>query len=134
MLAGTTPVLVHNCGGASDELLDLADSSIGQTNVAAEAVATDGTRGFGTSQARELAGLTPNVRTAAQATGHHGGCAEIGALCDLESRGAPIAGARSRAVHVANGSQGHGYDVHGTDIPFCSSCERLFDYLEGGPL
>jgi hypothetical protein len=90
VIAGATPVLVHNCGEASDELLDIADSSIGQTNVAAEAVATDGTRGFGTSQARDLEDLTPNVRTAVQATGHHGGCAEVGVLCDLERHGAPI--------------------------------------------
>ncbi|MFI2611710.1 polymorphic toxin-type HINT domain-containing protein [Kitasatospora sp. NPDC018614] len=135
VLAGATPVLVHNCGGEpSDELLNLADAHIGKTNVAAEVVATDGTRGFGVSVARSLDELTPKVRAAVQATGHHGGCAEIGGLCELESRGAPIEGARGQAVHVMGGSQGHPADLHGEDLPFCASCRNLFRYLEGGPL
>ncbi|WP_268762426.1 polymorphic toxin-type HINT domain-containing protein [Kitasatospora griseola] len=134
VLAGTTPVLVHNCGDPTDELLDHADAHIGKTNVAAEVVATDGTRAFGISRARSLEELTPNVRTAVQATGHHGGCAEIGALCKLESGGAPITGARGQAVHVMGGTQDHPADLHGENLPFCQSCRNLFEYLEGGPL
>ncbi|MFF4155901.1 polymorphic toxin-type HINT domain-containing protein [Streptomyces sp. NPDC001678] len=135
VLAGGTPLLVHNCGGGpSDELLDVADAHIGKTNVAAEVVAADGTRGFGVSGPRSLGELTPNVRAAVQATGHHGGCAEIGALCELEGHGAQIEGARGQAVHVMGGSQGHPVELHGEVLPFCGSCVNLFKYLEGGPL
>ncbi|MER6299585.1 RHS repeat-associated core domain-containing protein [Kitasatospora sp. NPDC001539] len=135
VLAGATPVLVHNCGGEpSDELLDVADKNIGKTNVAAEVIATDGTRGFGVSVARSLDELTPKVRAAVQATGHHGGCAEIGALCELESRRAPIEGARGQAVYVMGGTKDHPADLHGEDLPFCPACRNLFRYLEGGPL
>lgn len=135
VLAATTPVLVHNCGGEpSDELLDLADANIGQTNVASEVVAQDGTRGLGVSARRGLDEMTPQVRTAVQATGHHGGCAEIGALCDIESQGASIVGARSIAVKVMGGDQGFPPEVHGEVVPHCKFCSALFRHLEGGEL
>ncbi|MGW2697803.1 polymorphic toxin-type HINT domain-containing protein [Streptomyces sp. NPDC001296] len=134
VVAGGTPVLVHNCNDPSDELLDHADANIGKTNVAAEVVAQDGTRGLGVSMARNSEDLTPQVRTAVEATGHHGGCAEIGALCDIEGQGASINGARGQAVHVMGGSQDYGPELHGEVKPFCGECERLFAYLEGGPL
>jgi hypothetical protein len=125
---------VHNCNDPSDELLDHADANIGKTNVAAEVVAKDGTHGLGVSVARSPGSLTPQVRTAVEATGHHGGCAEIGALCDIESQGASIDGARGQAVHVMGGSQGYGPELHGEVKPFCPDCERLFGFLGGGPL
>ena len=58
VLAGSAPVLVHNCE-ASDDLLDLADANIGKPNVAAEVVATNGARGFGVSTKRSMDELTP---------------------------------------------------------------------------
>ncbi|WP_328649035.1 hypothetical protein OHS58_17610 [Amycolatopsis sp. NBC_00348] len=78
--------------------------------------------------------MTPRVRAAVEATGHHGGCAEIGALCRLEEQQVPIEGAEGLAVHVAGGSQGYGPEVHGMVKPFCPACEKLFDYLGGGTM
>ncbi len=86
VLAGTTPVLVHNCD-PSDELLDMADANLNGTNVAAEVVAANGARGWGVSAQRSVEQLTPRVRVSAQATKHHLGCAEIGALCFVELGG-----------------------------------------------
>jgi RHS repeat-associated protein len=134
VVVSATPVLVHNCGEASDELLDMADANLnGTTNVAAEVVATDGGVGWGVSGPRTAAQLTPNVRVAAQATNHHMGCAEIGALCWLELGGHPIQGARGKAVKVHGGGNWP-LEVHGEDLDFCEACEKLFDFLEGGPL
>ncbi|MDI5938957.1 ricin-type beta-trefoil lectin domain protein, partial [Micromonospora sp. DH15] len=131
VLAGDVSVLVHNCGEASDELLDLADESIGKTNTASEIVSVDGMVGRGVSGARELSDLTPQVRTAAEATGHHRGCSEIGALCELELQGAELAGAKATTVKVMGGSQEYGPEVHGEIYPKCPSCVRLFDFLDG---
>lgn len=135
-LAGATPVLVHNDGGSdphvceiggepSDALLDRADESAGTTNVASEVFTADGQHsGLGISMNRSLDDLTPNVRTAVQLTGHHGGCGEIGALCDLESRGLPIGGARTQSVDVRGGSQGYGWDRHGVSREMCPNCSE----------
>ncbi|WP_069766809.1 ricin-type beta-trefoil lectin domain protein [Streptomyces sp. LUP30] len=143
VLAGAKPVLVHNDGGAdphvceitsepSDDLLDHADDNAGQTNVAAQVFTADGQHSaLGISTNRSLDDLTPNVRTAVQITEHHGGCGEIGALCDLESRGLPIGGARSQAVDVRGGSQGYGWDRHGAPREMCPNCRKLFTYLLG---
>ncbi|MGW7357392.1 ricin-type beta-trefoil lectin domain protein [Streptomyces sp. NPDC054802] len=140
-LAGATPVLVHNDGGndphvceitgePSDELLDHADENAGQTNVAAQVFTADGQHNaLGISINRTLDDLTPNVRTAVQLTSHHGGCGEIGALCELERRGLPIGGARSQAVDVRGGSQGYGWDRHGAYREMCPNCRDLFTYL-----
>ncbi|MGW7428294.1 ricin-type beta-trefoil lectin domain protein [Streptomyces sp. NPDC054861] len=141
-LAGATPVLVHNDGGnaaphvceitgePSDELLDHADANAGQTNVAAQVFTADGQHSeLGISINRTLDDLTPNVRTAVQLTNHHGGCGEIGALCELERRGLPIGGARSQAVDVRGGSQGYGWDRHGAYREMCPNCRDLFTYL-----
>jgi len=133
VIAEGTSVLVHNCD-PSDELLDMADANIGGTNVAAEVVTPNGARGFGVSAPRSLGQLTPQVRAAVQATGHHGGCAEIGALCFVELGGNSITGARGQAVKVAGGSKAHPIEEHGEELPFCEYCENLFDYLEGGPM
>jgi hypothetical protein len=133
--AGSAPVLVHNqCPDPSDELLNLADVNIGRTNVAAQVVAPNGARGWGISANRGLQQLTPQVRAAVQATGHRMTCAEIGALCFLEFLGTPIRGARGLAVKVTGGSKGYTYEQHGEVYPFCRDCEKLFDYIEGGPL
>ena len=132
MVAGTTPVLVHNCD-PSDELLDMADMNIGNTNVASEVVLPNGVRGWGISAPRTLERLTPQVWTAVEATGHHTGCAEVGALCFAELGGNPIEGARAQAVKVGGGSNGHPMEEHGEEIGMCSACQRLFEFLGGGP-
>jgi hypothetical protein len=111
----------------------MADANIGGTNVAAEVVATNGAKGYGVSAPRSLSQMTPQVRAAVQATGHHGGCAEIGALCFIELGGSPIKGARGQAVKVGGGSKGHPMEQHGEELPFCEACDNLFRYLEGGP-
>ncbi|SDO89877.1 intein C-terminal splicing region/RHS repeat-associated core domain-containing protein [Actinacidiphila guanduensis] len=130
VLAGGTPVLVHNCGtGPSDELLDLADANIGRTNVASEVTSTNGAKGYGVSSARNPSTLTPKVREAVEETGHHGGCAEVGALCDLEKQGAPLVGAKPAAVKIAGGSQGYDYAEHGEELLPCPACQRMFTYL-----
>jgi hypothetical protein len=132
VVAGQTAVLVHNCGnGPSDDLLDYADQNIGKTNVASEVTASNGATGYGVSTARASEELTPQVRKAVEATGHHGGCAEIGALCDLKSQGAPLAGSDLFAVKVAGGSQGYDYDEHGDPLEPCSACQSLFNFLNG---
>ncbi|MBS2965834.1 hypothetical protein KGA66_22475 [Actinocrinis puniceicyclus] len=120
-------------GGASDELLNYADENIGRTNVAAEVVAQDGTHGFGLSMPRSLEDLTPAVRTAVEATGHHGGCAEIGGLCDIERQGASIYGSHGLAIHVMGGTQEYPAEVHGELKPLCPDCTSLFDYLKASP-
>jgi hypothetical protein len=107
VLAGVTPVLVHNCPEEpSDELLDIADENIGQTNTASEIVSADGKVGYGVSGARAPSALIPQVRTAAEATGHHRGCSEIGALCELELQGADLAGTKATTVKVMGGKPG----------------------------
>lgn len=128
-------LLTHNagCDEPSDELLDYADSQIGRADVAAEVTSAGGARGYGVNTPRAPEDLTPNVRTATEATKHHRGCAEIGALCDLESQGASIGGARPQAVHVTGGSRGKGPELHGTPKELCPSCQRLFRYLEDLP-
>lgn len=131
MLAGAIPVLVHNCGGASDELLDIADENIGSTNTASEIVSADGKVGYGVSGARAPSALTPQVRTAAEATGHHRGCSEIGALCQLELQGADLRGTKATTVKVMGGTQEYGPEVHGELYPKCPSCRALFDFLDG---
>ncbi|MEU6975384.1 MULTISPECIES: ricin-type beta-trefoil lectin domain protein [unclassified Streptomyces] len=140
-LAGATPVLVHNDGGQephvceitgdpSDELLDYADEHEGQTNVVAQVFTADGEHfALGMSMNRSISGLTPNVRTAVQLQEHHGGCGEIGALCELERRGLPIGGARSQAVDVHGGSDDYEWERHGAHREMCPSCRKLFTYL-----
>jgi hypothetical protein len=77
--------------------------------------------------------LTPQVRNAAQVTGHHMGCAEIGALCDLEGQGEPISPLSAQSVKVAGGTQGFPYEDHLDPLPMCRACQSLFEYLnEGG--
>jgi RHS repeat-associated protein len=126
VIAGTTPVLVHNC---SEELANLADANIGQTNVASEVTNAHGAKGYGTSQRRAAEDLPPSVRNAVNATGHHGGCAEIGALCDLADQGQPLTGLTADSVKVAGGSRGYPPEAHLEPVPMCSACTRVFDYL-----
>lgn len=128
-LVGDAPVLVHNCGEPSDELLDLADSHIGRTNVASEVTAKDGTKGYGVSGSRTSDELTKDVRGAVEATGHHGGCGEIGGLCDIESQDASIWGATAESVDVMGGTEDYGPERHGAPRAMCPSCRKLFDYL-----
>ena len=63
-----------------------ADENIGQTNVASEVTNGSGAVGRGVSMPRTPEDLTPQARNAAQATGHHLGYAEIGALCARRTR------------------------------------------------
>ncbi|WP_265737357.1 hypothetical protein [Actinacidiphila yanglinensis] len=131
VLAGTTPVLVHNCGsGPSDELLDLAEGNIGKTNVASEVTASNGAKGYGVSVGHDTSTLTRQVRQAVEETSRRGGCAEVEELCDLESQGAPLAGAGPAAVNVAGGSQGYDYTGHGDNLFPCPACQRMFKYLD----
>ena len=125
-----TSVLVHN--ECSDKLADFANEHLGRTNVAAEVTNANGATGYGVSQARTAEDLTEQVRVAAEATEHHMGCAEIGGLCDLESQGEPLTGLGAQAVKVAGGTQGHDLAEHLEDFGMCSSCRRLFNYLNGG--
>ncbi|MEJ2851905.1 MULTISPECIES: RHS repeat-associated core domain-containing protein [unclassified Saccharothrix] len=129
IVVGTSGVLVHNDGEPSDDLLDYADVNVGRTNVACEVTARDGAKGYGISQRRSLDDLTPEVRTATQITGHHRGCGEIGALCDLESRGHSIYGSTPQSVDVQGGSEGYGWDRHGAPREPCPACRDLFEYL-----
>ena len=131
VVTNAADILVHN-QGCSDELADLADSNIGRTNVAAEVTNGEGAIGRGISQSRALENLTPNVRTAAQAVGHHMGCAEIGALCDLERQGQSLTGLAVNAVKVAAGNQGYSLEEHLENLEMCSSCRRMVNYLNGG--
>ena len=86
-VAADAAVLVHNQDlPCSEGLADFADANIGRTNVASEVTNGNGAIGRGVSMPRAPEDLTPQVRTAAQATGHHLGCAEIGGLCDLETQ------------------------------------------------
>lgn len=129
---GVASVLVHNQCGPSDELLNYADDHIGQTNMASEVVAADGRHAFGVSMPRTADDLTPNVRVAAEATGHHMGCAEIGGLCDLKAAGSDLVGARADAVIV--GGRRFPLESHGESAPMCRSCVDLFNYVGGGQL
>jgi len=112
----------------------MADANINGANAAAEVVATNGARGYGVSAPRSMSQLTPQVRAAVQTTGHHGGCAEIGALCLIELGGNPLKGARGQAVKVSGGSKQHPVEQHGEEIAFCEACDDLFSSLEGGPM
>lgn len=74
----------------------------------------------------------PAPARAVEATGHHGGCAEVGGLCDLESQGAPLEGAQSAGVKVAGYKHGYDYAQHCQAFQPCGACRRLFQYINGG--
>ncbi|MEW2114677.1 hypothetical protein AB0945_05725 [Streptomyces sp. NPDC005474] len=129
---GNDPHVCEITGEPSDDLLDHADANVGATNVAAQVFTADGEQfALGISTNRNFGDLTPNVQAAVMATQHHGGCGEIGALCDLEERGLPIGGARSQAVDVRGGSEGYDWDRHGVHREMCGYCRKLFTHLPG---
>lgn len=129
VVVGDSPILLHNCGEPSDELLDLADANIGKTNVASEVTSAGGLKGYGVSGHRNVNQLTPDVRSAVEETGHHGGCGEVGGLCDNERQGGSIWNARSESVDVMGGSETYGPERHGAPRAMCPSCQKLFKYL-----
>jgi hypothetical protein len=132
-VAANAAVLVHNQDlPCSEGLADFADANIGRTNVASEVTNGNGAVGRGVSMPRAPEDLTPQVRTAAQATGHHLGCAEIGGLCDLETQGEPISPVSAESVKVAGGTQGFPFEEHLDPLPMCRACQNLFEYLNGG--
>jgi hypothetical protein len=131
VLAGATPVLVHNC----DPLQVYADSlRPGATkrgpHVAAEYTSPSGKTYYG----HNGHGMSPEVggdlEAALQASGHHGGCAEVMCLIQAEAaEGAEgITGGSMRAVRV-RGLRSEG-NAHGTPIDPCpNACTPLLENL-----
>ncbi|APE20083.1 hypothetical protein SVEN_0642 [Streptomyces venezuelae ATCC 10712] len=129
VLAGTAPVLVHNCGDdeASDELLDLADANIGNSQVAAEIETSGGDIARDISQPRAGGSLHPIVQSAVDATGHHGGCAEVGCVNQLVDRIVQRGGnvdelIGSRVTPIKIGGRDFPMEEHTEAIPPCQSC------------
>ncbi|MEO3974993.1 RHS repeat-associated core domain-containing protein [Streptomyces sp. CAU 1734] len=133
VLAGATPVLVHN--NNCDPLQNYADSlRPGATkkgpHVAAEYTSPSGLIYFG----RNGHGLSPkaggDLERALRESGHHGGCAEVMCLIQAEAaEGADsIRGGSMRAVRV-RGLRSEG-NAHGTPISPCpNACTPLLGIL-----
>jgi len=133
VVAGNTPVLVHNCG--EDALQNYADSlrpgaAKKGPHVAAEYTSPSGNTYYG----HNGHGLSPQpggaLERALKDSGHHGGCAEVMCLIQAEAAegAAGIVGGSMRAVRVRGlNSQG---SAHGTPISPCpNACQPLLNIL-----
>jgi hypothetical protein len=130
--AGTTPVLVHNCG--VDPLQDFADSQreVPGTKFASEYSSPSGQKYYSTNR-HGTAGLLdgmPELREAVDTAGHHGGCAEVGCLIQAYQAEGPsaISGGTMRTVNVRNPISSRAAE-QGTPASPCGRCQSLLGLL-----
>jgi len=132
VIAGDTPVLVHNCGG--DALEDFANSQreVPGTKFASEYTSPSGQKYYSTNRhgtAGELENM-PELRDAVNASGHHGGCAEVGCLIRAYQAEGPsaITSGTMRTVNVRNPMSSRAAE-QGTPAYPCGRCQRLLGML-----
>ena len=128
MLAGATPVLVHNCN-----LGDYADSVRNESGVkfASEYTSPSGAKYYGRNKHGQQA--EGPLADALERTGHHGGCAEVHCLIQAQAAEGPeaIRGGTMRTVRTRNNSMPtSNTDGHGEPAHPCGRCGRLLEDLE----
>jgi hypothetical protein len=137
-----TPVLVHNCNEADDDLLDYADDVMqntqpgpgGRPATASKITTADGQVRFATSGDTRTGLLPPKTATAIADAGGHGGCAEINCAAAVEGDELDLQGARVQTVKIGgggwkDGAPMWGYEEHGDLIGPCPSCQRTLPLL-----
>jgi RHS repeat-associated protein len=128
VLAGTTPVLVHNCN-----LGDYADSVRNEPGVkfASEYTSPSGAKYYGRNRHGQQA--EGPLADALERAGHHGGCAEVHCLIQAQAEEGPEAtrGGTMRTVRTRNNSMPtSNTDGHGEPAHPCGRCGRLLEDLE----
>jgi len=139
VLAGATPVLVHNCGEADDDLLDFADEALSMSpesrpNVATKITSADGEHvRFSYATDTRSGALPPQTARAVANSGHHGGCGEVGCAIQFESAGIPLEGATFQSVRIGGGGRGNSFPIedHGELIAPCPACQRFLPQIGG---
>ncbi|WP_406000906.1 polymorphic toxin-type HINT domain-containing protein [Streptomyces sp. NBC_00829] len=128
VLAGATPVLVHNCN-----LGDYADSVRNEPGVkfASEYTSPSGAKYYGRNKHGQQA--EGPLADALERTGHHGGCAEVHCLIQAQAAEGPeaIRGGTMQTVRTRNNSMPtSNTDGHGEPAHPCGRCGRLLEDLE----
>ncbi|AWL32640.1 hypothetical protein HWN34_19310 [Streptomyces violascens] len=128
VLAGATPVLVHN-----GNLGDYADSVRNESGVkfASEHTSPSGAKYYGRNKHGQQA--EGPLADALERTGHHGGCAEVHCLIQAQAAEGPeaIRGGTMRTVRTRNNSMPtSNTDGHGEPAHPCGRCGRLLEDLE----
>ncbi|MEU6172770.1 polymorphic toxin-type HINT domain-containing protein [Streptantibioticus parmotrematis] len=128
VLAGSTPVLVHNC----DPLADYADSVRNEpgTKFASEYESPSGAKYYGRNRHGQQA--DGDLANALEEADHHGGCAEVSCLIQAQRAEGPdaIRGGTMRTVMSRNNSMPTSNTAgHGESATPCGRCTRLLDNL-----
>jgi|GEM_PF-4381815 len=129
--AGNTNALVHNCDSLKDFADDVRDQPRGR--FAAEYTSPSGAKYYSTNRhgtSGELENM-PELRAAAKAAGHHGGCAEVGCLIQAYAAEGPsaIVGGSMSVLQTRN-SMSENAAVHGTPgYPCKGRCNPLLKAL-----
>lgn len=128
VLAGATPVLVHNCN-----LGDYADSVRNESGVkfTSEYTSPSGAKYYGRNKHGQQ--VEGPLADALERTGHHGGCAEVHCLIQAQAAEGPeaIRGGTMRTVRTRNNSMPtSNTDGHGEPAHPCGRCGRLLEDLE----
>ncbi|WP_374983188.1 polymorphic toxin-type HINT domain-containing protein [Streptomyces fradiae] len=128
VLAGATPVLVHNCN-----LGGYADSVRNEPGVkfASEYTSPSGAKYYGRNKHGQQA--EGPLADALERTGHHGGCAEVHCLIQAQAAEGPeaIRGGTMQTVRARNNSMPtSNTDGHGEPAHPCGRCGRLLEDLE----
>ncbi|MCP2166451.1 RHS repeat-associated core domain-containing protein [Goodfellowiella coeruleoviolacea] len=139
VLTGATPVLVHNCGDADDDLLDFADEALSMSpdvrpNVATKVTSADGEHvAFSYATDTRAGVMPPQTARAVANSGHHGGCGEVGCAIQFESAGIPLEGAVFQSVMIGGGARGNSFSLenHGGLIGPCPACQRFLPLIGG---
>lgn len=138
VVAGNTPVLVHNCE-ADDDLLDFADEALNMApevrpNVATKITSADGTQArFAYATDTRTGVMPPQTARAVANSGHHGGCGEVGCAIQFEEAGIPLEGSTFQSVRIGGGGRGKAYPLedHGSLISPCPACQRFLPLIGG---
>ncbi|MEU3049640.1 RHS repeat-associated core domain-containing protein [Streptomyces sp. NPDC006984] len=139
VVAGATPVLVHNCGEADDDLLDFADEALSMSpesrpNVATKITSADGEHvRFAYATDTRSGAMPPQTARAVANSGHHGGCGEVGCAIQFESAEIPLEGATFQSVKIGGGGRGNSFPIedHGELIAPCPACQRFLPQIGG---
>ncbi|MFE7133143.1 polymorphic toxin-type HINT domain-containing protein, partial [Streptomyces sp. NPDC057638] len=138
-LAGATPVLVHNCGEADDDLLDFADRALNvragsRPNVATKITSADGQHvRFAYAMDSRTGTMPPRTARAVADSGHHGGCGEVGCAIKFEEAKIPLDGATYQSVVIGGGGRGKVFpmEAHGELLDPCPACRRFLPLIGG---
>ncbi|WP_369169565.1 polymorphic toxin-type HINT domain-containing protein [Streptomyces sp. R28] len=131
VLAGATPVLVHNCDDG-DPLGEYADEVRNESGVkfASEYTSPSGQKYYGRNKHGQQA--EGPLAEALDEVGHHGGCAEVHCLIQAQAAEGPTAirGGTMRTVKSRNNSMPTSNTAgHGEPATPCGRCARLLEHL-----